>query len=140
MDTPTGYFNKGYEARIKGLPHSACPLIFKAWPQECWQLGWRLADIAANVKAGQMQEQPLERILKRPFDQGGVAFLNGVSIDDCPYDPSSSDGLQWQAGWIATESVSKEPEVDHKSRGCFWLLYGLLTVAVIIALVWAFYR
>ena len=137
--TPAGYFNQGYEARKRGLPHSACQLIFKAWPEEYWQLGWRLADIDAMVSKGNIQEQPLERVLKRPFDQGGVAYLNGVDLNDCPYDPSSGDGLHWQAGWIATKSAN-QPEGKHNGRGCFWCLYAALTLAVIIIFMWAYYR
>lgn len=139
MDTPAGYFDKGYKARHDGLPHSACPLIFKSWPSECWQLGWRFADIETNARSNQMQEQPLERIFKRPFDQGGVAFLNGFSIDDCPFEPLSADHLQWQAGWIATkDSSEKRNQAKQTETFSRWFMYGLLIMLVIAALMWAY--
>lgn len=40
MMKPIQYFNQGRLARENGLPATACPLRFKAWPYDAWQLGW----------------------------------------------------------------------------------------------------
>lgn len=130
MFEPEQYFTQGVEARTKGLPKEACPMIFKAWPEACWQLGWEYADICANVASGNVEQEPLQRILKRPFDQGQIAFMQQIGFDDCPYSVTSPDGYNWQAGWIAGEEAAN-PAIAVKWN---WpVIGGALTLVGIAA-------
>ena len=105
--TPMEYFYEGQRTREMGLPHSACKLIFKSWPLECWQMGWRLADIEELVKSGDMREVPLERVLSSPYDQGKVSYLKGIGFDDCAYEPTTENALNWQVGWQESWKLSE---------------------------------
>lgn len=136
MKTPYNYFSDGLAARYEGLPASACPLIFKAWPHDCWQLGWQLADIEHNVKSGNVEQEPLERILKRPFDQGQIAFMQGRAFNDCPYGLTTPDGYNWQAGWIAGNEAAN-PSIEVKWNWPVILVISAFTLAIIGGLMWA---
>lgn len=39
MKTALEYFSDGHEAAAKGLPETACPLLFRAWPRDAWLKG-----------------------------------------------------------------------------------------------------
>lgn len=152
MDNPTGYFAQGRHARQQDLPIEAVPFVFDAWPAESWRLGWRFEDLAIRVANGTIDEVPLERILVRPFDQGINARLKGVALEDCPYEAATPNGVQWCAGWMASEfPQSSDHALDAYAytlgpvakpklkplRSRFAWIKWLLIIAVVIGLMWA---
>lgn len=131
MMKPIQYFNQGRLAREDGLPATACPLRFKAWPYDAWQLGWQLGDIEANVS--NHEAEPLVENVKTPFEQGQIAFIKGIAFEDCPYD-QGVDQVAWQAGYISQSDGDGTGVV----RGLFNALKYTVIAAVIVGLMWAF--
>lgn len=130
--TPIQYFNEGRQEALRGLPASACPLRYKAWPYEAWQLGWKLGDMESQVYNGhfdpEFSAEPLPDNDKTPFEQGRVAYLKCLRIDACPYDPGCNDAIEWQAGWISCLPVkpSNKPGELYKALGLALLIAGIL--------------
>lgn len=129
--TPLQYFMEGFNAADQGLPASACPLLFNAWPRQAWLEGHTFFSEYAMTNHFDTGE-PLERVDITPEEQGYNAHAKGSSIADCPYDPDSQDWRNWRLGWHSAD-------VAHDAQPVKGVLWGLLVTAVVVALVWALF-
>lgn len=141
MKAPSDYFAEGMAARHKGQPIESCKLLYKAWPWDCWRLGWEFANVVRQVPSAYRNEGSLEEVIKTPFEQGICHYYEGRKIDDGPYQSTSPDGIAWTAGYIkAEEGDSDEPltgcSLSWRNLPWYWIL-GALAVFWLLA-VWAF--
>ncbi len=122
------YFSDGYEAAVKGLPATACPLLFKAWPRDAWLKGH-----AFRIEFKDAREpKQLQRAEKPPFVQGVVAHANGIVRNDCPYGVSTEAGEEWLAGWDNAEGGLVPMFKFYNVASWF------VGLSVLFVLVWAF--
>jgi hypothetical protein len=102
------YVQAGFSAALSGLPQTANPLLNKAQPFALWEVGHTLATLLNSED--KLNNEPLERVDKSPYDQGQVAFAKGLPIVDCPYGNGDPHGTpteqataaarhEWRQGW-----------------------------------------
>lgn len=133
MKTPIDYFTDGYQAAEQGLPVTANPLLWKAWPYEAWGEGWGFFNIYSQLI--NIENEPLERIDKSPHEQGKIAAMKGIAMADCPYG-EGTDRTAWQNGWLC----AAEAEADLKLAAMVktGLTYFAIVVVIGIAIYFAF--
>ena len=47
-----------------------------------------------------------------PYQEGREAYDEGLELSDCPYNPDSEDGVDWEGGWMSAEEDAEENEDD----------------------------
>lgn len=137
MKTPREYWLDGFTAAEQGLPETACPLLFKAWPRDAWMKGYAFY---CEFSQARLRHEPevLQRVNKTPFDQGIVAFDKEIDRADCPYDIFSKDGIAWIEGWDFAEHHNEDQL--SAAVGLYNALKVTLIAAVICGLLWALYH
>lgn len=53
--------------------------------------------------------------MKSPEEQGELAFINGVPMEDCPYAVGTSDRADWQVSWINASRYVDYWETLHRA-------------------------
>ena len=133
MKQPINYFSDGYEAAQRDLPTSSCPLLFMAWPRDAWLAGHAFYG-QFTLKQREPEPAYLDRAPLNVWDQGANAYKRGIAIEDCPYDPTSGDGMIWQAGWV---SETPHP-LKHAGKWTRRLEVAIIAAVCIAGLLWAF--